>query len=49
MQSKETSILPLIENLQFIQNKQSWGYPFRFGMLEINEHDFDLISSQMLQ
>jgi hypothetical protein len=46
---QDTSILPLINDLQFIQNKQSWGYPFRFGFFEINRHDFDLISSQMLQ
>lgn len=49
MQSKDTSILVLINNLDFIQNKKSWGYPFRFGFFEINQHDFDLISSQMLQ
>ena len=45
----ETSILPLINDLDFIQNKSRWGYPFRFGFFEINEHDFNLISSQMLQ
>lgn len=44
----ELSILPMINNLQFIQDKQRWGFPFRFGILEINKHDFDLISSQML-
>ena len=49
LQCKDTSILPLIDDLQFIQNKKRWGYPFRFGILEINKHDFDLISSQMLQ
>ena len=46
---EDTSILPLIDNLDFIQNKKSWGYPFRFGFFEINQHDFDLISSKMLQ
>ena len=46
--AKDISIVPLINDLQFIQNKKSWGYPFRFGILEINQHDFDLISSQML-
>ena len=45
----DISILPLIDRLDFIQNKKSWGYPFRFGFFEINQHDFDLISSQMLQ
>ncbi len=46
---REISILPLINDLDFIQNKKSWGYPFRFGFFEINKHDFDLIKSQMLQ
>lgn len=46
---KDVSILPLIPDLDFIHNKKSWGYPFRFGFLEINRHDFELISSQMLQ
>lgn len=48
-ESKDISILPLVDSLDFIQNKKSWGYPFRFGFLEINQHDFELISSQMLQ
>lgn len=47
--SEDISILPLIEDLDFIQNKKSWGYPFRFGFFEINQHDFDLISSHMLK
>lgn len=45
----DVSILPLIPALDFIQNKKSWGYPFRFGFFEINRHDFELIASQMLQ
>lgn len=47
--SEAVSILPLINQLEFIQNKKSWGYPFRFGFFEINEHDFNLISQQMLK
>jgi len=49
LESQDTSILPLIADLVFINNKKSWGYPFRFGFFEINQHDFDLISSKMLQ
>lgn len=48
-ESVDISILPLINNLDFIQNKKSWGYPFRFGFFEIKEYDFNLISSLMLQ
>lgn len=44
----EVSILPLISNLTFIQDKKNWGYLFRLGLFEIQKSDFDLISSQML-
>jgi hypothetical protein len=44
----QISILPLIEQLDFITNKSKWGFPFRTGFFEINAHDFDLITSQML-
>ncbi len=48
-ESKDIAIHPLIQDLEFIKNKKSWGYPFRFGFFEINHHDFDLISNQMLE
>lgn len=44
---KEVSIHPLIPKLSFIENERYWGYPFRFGHLEICIEDFELISSQM--
>ncbi len=44
----EVSILPLISNLSFIQNKTNWGYIFRLGLFEIQQDDFYLISNQML-
>lgn len=28
---KEISIIPLIQDLDFITNKKSWGFKFRFG------------------
>jgi len=46
---QEISILPLIDKLDFIQNKKSWGYPFRFGLFKIGENDFNLITSNMLK
>ena len=46
---EEISIIPLINDLEFIPNKKSWGYPFRFGFFEIKENDFNLIASKMLQ
>lgn len=45
--SIDVSILPLIHDLNFIVNKQRWGYPFRWGILQIDEYDFKLISNKM--
>jgi predicted RNA-binding protein len=45
---KDVSILVLIDKLDFIRNKKSWGYTFRFGFFEIDRKDFDLIRSHML-
>jgi hypothetical protein len=45
---RETPIAPLINGLEFIKNKSSWGYSFRFGFFEIREHDFRLIQSNMI-
>lgn len=48
-QCQPVSIVPLISELDFIQNKKSWGYPFRFGFFEISEKDFTFIASKMLE
>jgi hypothetical protein len=45
--SENVSILPLIEDLEFIQDKKYWGYNFRYGFLEIGEKDFNFIQSKM--
>ncbi len=47
-ENTETPIAPLVEQLDFIPNKKSWGYPFRFGFLEIQEPDFERIKKQMI-
>jgi len=44
----ETPIAPLINELDFIENKKAWGFRFRFGFLEIGEKDFELIRSKMI-
>jgi EVE domain-containing protein len=45
--SAEAPIQPLIENLEFIPNKKSWGFPFRRGLFEIKETDFKTIARAM--
>jgi hypothetical protein len=44
----EVEIRPLIPQLSFIQDKQRWGYMFRFGFFEITKSDFELITQHML-
>lgn len=46
---KETPAAQLINALDFITNKSSWGYPFRFGFFEIKEPDFAIIKSNMIK
>lgn len=46
---EENSIIPLINELEFIPNKKSWGFPFRNGFFEINEKDFNFITLKMLK
>lgn len=43
----EAPIIPLINSLEFIKDKQHWGYMFRFGHFEISKTDFDKIMKSM--
>ncbi len=43
-----TSILPLIDNLEFITDKTRWGSNLRFGFLKISEGDWELIRDKMM-
>lgn len=45
--AKDVPIRPLIDSLSFIKNKTSWGYVFRFGLVEVPKEDFDLIKKLM--
>lgn len=47
IKSNETLILPLIDSLSFIQNKQRWGFPFRRGCFSISLNDFQIIALSM--
>ncbi|MDP4116919.1 MAG: EVE domain-containing protein [Bacteroidota bacterium] len=47
--SREVPIEPILEHLSFIVNKKHWGYPFRFGILQIPRDDFLLIANEMLE
>ncbi|MEO6016427.1 MAG: EVE domain-containing protein [Polaromonas sp.] len=45
--AQEVSILPLLDELEFVENRQRWGYKFRFGLFEVSEHDMLLIARAM--
>lgn len=49
IKAQDVSILPIIESLDFIKNKKSWGFPFRMGFFEIGKEDFEKISKEMLK
>jgi hypothetical protein len=43
----EAPIRPLIDDLDFIEDKKRWGFKFRFGVFRIDDHDLELIRSAM--
>jgi hypothetical protein len=45
--AREASILPLLDDFEFVENRQRWGYKFRFGLFEVSEHDMRLIARAM--
>ena len=44
---QEAAIQPLIPELSFIRDKQHWGAPFRFGILQIPQADLLRIAEAM--
>jgi hypothetical protein len=44
---QETSILPLLQHLTFTEDASNWGAKFRFGLFEISQEDFQVISKKM--
>ncbi|OUL99943.1 EVE domain-containing protein [Variovorax sp. JS1663] len=45
--ARETSILPLLDQLDFVEDPKRWGYKLRFGLFEVSEHDIRLIADAM--
>ncbi|CAN5374993.1 EVE domain-containing protein [soil metagenome] len=43
----ETPIKPLIDELNFIEDKKRWGFRFRFGLFQVSDHDFEVIQAAM--
>ena len=47
LKAKEASILPLLDDFEFVENRSRWGYKFRFGLFTISDHDMRLIALAM--
>jgi hypothetical protein len=47
LECRQTPIRPLLEHLDFIEDKTRWGIKFRSGMFEIDDHDFEVLRSAM--
>ena len=45
--AEEAPIRPILGMLEFSAEKQSWGYPFRFGIFVIGDHDMNVIAAAM--
>lgn len=45
--AREAPIVPLIDQFDFVEDPKHWGSKFRFGVLEVNDHDFNLIAAAM--
>lgn len=45
--AQEASIAPLLDTLEFIEDRSRWGYKFRFGLFEVNAADMRRIAVAM--
>ncbi len=46
-EANHVDIRPLISRLDFIKNKSSWGYVFRYGFFQIDRESFEIIATEM--
>lgn len=45
--AQEVPIAPLLDHLEFVEDRSRWGYKFRFGLFSVSDHDMALIASAM--
>ena len=45
--AQEASILPLLDQFEFVEDRSRWGYKFRFGLFKIGDGDMRLIAQAM--
>jgi EVE domain len=47
LEATQAPIAPLLDDFEFVEDRQRWGYKFRFGLFKINDHDMQLIANAM--
>jgi len=45
--AREAAITPLLDDFEFVDDRQRWGSKFRFGLFAISDHDMRLIAQAM--
>lgn len=45
--AQAASILPLLDQFEFVEDRSRWGYKFRFGLFKIGDADMRLIAQAM--
>ncbi len=45
--AREAAIAPLLDALEFVDDRQRWGSKFRFGLFAISDYDMRLIAQAM--
>ena len=45
--AREALIAPMLDQFDFVEDRQRWGYKLRFGLFEVNDHDMLLIAKAM--
>jgi hypothetical protein len=44
---REAPLQPLLDDFDFVQDRQHRGYKFRFGLVEVSDHDMRMIADAM--
>ena len=47
VRAQEAPIVPLLDELEFVDDGQRWGYKFRFGLFEVGDADLRRIANAM--
>ncbi len=45
--AQEVPIAPLLDALEFVEDRAHWGYKFRFGLFQVSDSDMRLIAQAM--